>query len=68
MLGSMERDGPKVPAEFHGFKTFVCQDPDPAPPLMHRKVGTGCAHSRWQLKQFMGQGIVPNVGCTEIQE
>lgn len=65
MLGNVERDGPKVPAEFYGFKTDVRQDPDPPPPRMHRKVGAGCAHSRWELKQFMSKRIVANLDCKE---
>lgn len=65
LLSNVERDGPKVPAEFLGFKTEVQQDPEPSSPLMHRKVGAGCAHSRWELRQFMGKGVVPNVGCKD---
>jgi hypothetical protein len=65
MLSNVERDSSKVPAEFYGFKTDIRQDADFSPPLMHRKVGAGCAHSRWELKQFMGKGIVPNTGCQE---
>lgn len=66
LLSDLNRDAAKVPAEFLGLKTDVHQDPDPAPPLMHRKVGAGCAHSRWELKQFMGNGIVPNLNCKEV--
>lgn len=63
LLSDVKRDGSKVPAEFRGYMTDIQQDPEPAPLLMHRKVGDGCAHSRWELKQFMGNGIIPNIGC-----
>lgn len=65
LLDDVKRDGPKVPPEFRGFTTEVRQDMEPAPPRMHRKVGAGCAHSRWELKQFMGKGIVANLDCKE---
>ncbi len=65
MVDSLERDAPKVPTEFRGLKTNVLQDPDPAPPLCHQKVGAGCAHSRWELRQFTDKGITPNLDCHE---
>lgn len=64
-VDNAERDGPKVPQEFDGYAVKVHQDPSPAPPRVHKKIGDGCAHSRWEITQFKQQGIVPNVGCRE---
>lgn len=64
-VDNAERDGPKVPQEFDGYVVEVHQSPNPAPPRLHRKIGDGCAHSRWEIMQYERRGIVSNKGCLE---
>lgn len=64
-VDDLEKDGPKVPKEFAGYTTTVHQCRFAHEPRLHKKIGNGCAHSRWEIMQFKQKGIVPNIGCTE---
>lgn len=69
-VDELDVDREHVPAEFHGFKTEVHQDLNPCP-FAHHKVGSGeakgCAHTRWELKQYETKGIIPNPSCELTQ-